>query len=68
VLGRLSAGALRPQESAVLVRPLRLSTFGARRAASRRQPRALARASSPPPRSCQARCHGKGPFSRAHRS
>jgi len=33
----IPAGALRPQESAVLVRPLRLSTFGARRAASRRQ-------------------------------
>ena len=31
------AGAMRPQGTAPWVRPLRLSTFGARRAASRRQ-------------------------------
>ena len=39
------AGAMRPREPAAVVRPLRLSTFGARRAASRRQPAAPARAS-----------------------
>ena len=39
------AGAVCPRESSAVVRPLRLCTFGARRAASRRQPRTPARAS-----------------------
>jgi len=43
-----------------MVRPLRLTAFGARRAASWRQSRAPARDSSPPRRSRQARRRAEG--------
>ena len=56
----MTGGRDAPAGNRRMVRPLRLTAFGARRAASRRQPRAPACASSPPPRSREARRRAEG--------